>query len=130
MFAGPVSKVPFVLLSLKAQLPLLMNKPKEGVQALHELLHFCQSKSGAPLSAADSSSPEGMLCDCSLSALDTCCRLIAIAVQFCPFEKLTGSSAKARVQFISRDWAWSSGLYGRPQGFATLKQFAQKAGQH
>ena len=29
---GRVSGVPFVLLSLKAQLPLLMNRPKEGVR--------------------------------------------------------------------------------------------------
>jgi len=88
-FAGPISKVPFVLLSLKAQLPLLMNKPKEGVQALHELLQFCQSKSSAPQNAANSSSTEGMLCGCSSCAVVTCCCLFVIAViAIFLFEKL------------------------------------------
>ncbi len=56
--AGPVSGVPFVLLSLKAQLPLLMNRPKEGVQALHDLLHYCQSKAGAQPASSDSAAAE------------------------------------------------------------------------
>ena len=51
--AGPVSRVPFVLLSLKAQLPLLLNRPKEGVQALHELLQYCQMKPDGEQHASD-----------------------------------------------------------------------------
>ena len=51
--AGPVSRVPFVLLSLKAQLPLLMKRPKEGVQALHDLQQYCQSKAGTQHASDD-----------------------------------------------------------------------------
>ena len=48
-----------MLLSLKAQLPLLMNRPKEGVQALHDLLQYCQSKAGAPHASDDSEAAAG-----------------------------------------------------------------------
>ena len=58
--AGPVSRVPFVLLSLKAQLPLLMNRPKEGVRALHDLLQYCQGKAGAQHVSSDSAGGQGV----------------------------------------------------------------------
>lgn len=43
-----------MLLSLKAQLPLLMNRPKEGVRALHNLLQHCQSEAGMQHGSDDS----------------------------------------------------------------------------
>ena len=46
-YAGRVLRIPFVLLSLKAQLPLLMNRAKEGVEALHDLLQYCKDQAGA-----------------------------------------------------------------------------------
>jgi hypothetical protein len=36
-----------VLLLLKAQLPLLMDRAKEGVDALHDLLQYCKDQAGA-----------------------------------------------------------------------------------
>ena len=49
-----------MLLSLKAQLPLLMNRPREGVQALHDLLQYCRDKADVQhASAGDDTAPEG-----------------------------------------------------------------------
>ena len=57
--AGPISRVPFVLLSLRAQLPLLLGRGKEGTRALQELLQYCQDKAGAQHAPGESSAPEG-----------------------------------------------------------------------
>lgn len=45
-----------MLLSLKAQLPLLMNRAKEGVEALHDLLQYCKDQAGA-VDAVEHSNP-------------------------------------------------------------------------
>ena len=59
LWAGPSSCVPFVLLSLRAQLPLLLGRAKEGTRALQELLQYCQDKAGAQHAPDESSAPEG-----------------------------------------------------------------------
>ena len=57
--AGPISQVPFVMLSLRAQLPLLLGRAMEGTRALQELLQYCQDKARAQHAPAESSAPEG-----------------------------------------------------------------------
>ena len=57
--AGPVSSVPFVLLSLRAQLPLLLGRSREGTRALQELLQYCQDKAGAQHAPGEGGAPEG-----------------------------------------------------------------------
>ena len=48
-----------MLLSLRAQLPLLLGRGREGTRALQELLQYCQDKAGAQHAPGESSAPEG-----------------------------------------------------------------------
>ena len=48
-----------MLQSLRAQLPLLLGRGREGTRALQELLQYCQDKAGAQHAPSKSSAPEG-----------------------------------------------------------------------
>ena len=48
-----------MLLCLRAQLPLLLGRGREGTRAMQELLQYCQDKPGAQHAPGESSAPEG-----------------------------------------------------------------------